>query len=47
MSLQINLMRLDHNSDLPLPKQMTASAAGADLYAANVEDVVLNLWKGQ
>ena len=41
MSLQINLMRLDHNSDLPLPKQMTASAAGADLYAANDEDITL------
>lgn len=41
MSIEINLKRLDHNEDLPLPKQMTTSAAGADLYAANTEDIVL------
>ena len=39
--ITINLKRLPHNADQPLPKQMTASAAGADLYAAVEEDVIL------
>lgn len=41
MSITINVKRLAHNSDQPLPQQMTVSAAGADIYAALEADVTL------
>ncbi|WP_262693224.1 dUTP diphosphatase [Kordiimonas aquimaris] len=33
-SVTINVKRLDHGADLPLPKYETAQSAGMDLYAA-------------
>ena len=40
-SISISFKRLPHGGDLPVPVYQTADAAGMDLYAAVVEDVVL------
>ena len=40
-SIEIEVVRLPHAHDLPLPDYATAAAAGADLLAAIAEDVVL------
>lgn len=37
----IQVIRLDHNTDLPLPAYATAQSAGMDLIAAVTEDVIL------
>lgn len=39
--IQVQLQRLPHGEDLPLPTWQTAGAAGADLHAAVTEPVVL------
>jgi dUTP pyrophosphatase len=38
--MQVKIQRL-HSLDLPLPRYMTAAAAGVDLCAANSEDLVI------
>jgi dUTP pyrophosphatase len=40
-TITVDVVRLDHGRDLPLPDYATADAAGADLLAAVVEDLVL------
>ena len=39
--ITVDVVRLDHGRDLPLPDYATADAAGADLLAAVAEDLVL------
>ncbi len=34
-------LRLDEDSDIPLPKYMTASSAGMDIYAAPKQDIMI------
>ena len=34
MTIQVNVMRLPHGADLPLPSYATSGAAGMDLLAA-------------
>src|SRR5687767_3134262 len=41
MSIPVRIRRADHNTDLPLPRQMTAEAAGFDIAAAVAEPVTL------
>jgi dUTP pyrophosphatase len=40
--LAVAVQKLPHHEDLPLPRYMTAHAAGMDLFAAVREDVVLS-----
>ena len=40
-SLNIDIEKLDHASDLPIPKYQTEGAAGMDLYAALSKPLVL------
>ncbi len=40
-SVEIEVKRLPHGNDLPLPDYATAAAAGADLLAAIDQDIVL------
>jgi len=40
-TITVDVVRLDHGRDLPLPDYATADAAGADLLAAVGEDLVL------
>jgi dUTP pyrophosphatase len=40
-TITVELVRLEHGRDLPLPDYATADAAGADLLAAVAEDLVL------
>jgi len=40
-SISISFKRLPHGGDMPVPVYQTTDAAGMDLYAAVVEDVVL------
>lgn len=42
-SVTINVKRLDHGADLPLPKYETAQSAGMDLYAALAENEQITL----
>ncbi len=38
---QVKIVKLEHGADLPLPTYATEQAAGADLFAAINEDIVL------
>ncbi|MBL8700927.1 MAG: dUTP diphosphatase [Alphaproteobacteria bacterium] len=40
-AIAVAVTRLPHGRDLPLPSRATADSAGADLFAAVTEDVVL------
>jgi dUTP pyrophosphatase len=40
-TITVDVVRLEHGRDLPLPDYATADAAGADLLAAVAEDLVL------
>ena len=46
MSLPLDIMRLPHGQDLPLPRYETEGAAGLDLLAAVPEDAPLSLAPG-
>ena len=46
MSLPLDIMRLPHGQDLPLPHYETEGAAGLDLLAAVPEDAPLSLAPG-
>jgi dUTP pyrophosphatase len=46
MSLEVELQRLPHGADLPLPQAATAGAAGLDLYAALPAGAPLSLAPG-
>jgi len=41
MNLKVQLKRLPHGMDLPLPKYMSDHAAGMDLYAAVLEETII------
>ena len=41
MILSVNIVRLPHAEGLPMPRYASAGAAGADLYAAVADDLVL------
>ena len=45
-TVHVNMQRLEHGADLPLPKQQSASAAGMDLAAAVPEDAPLEIAPG-
>jgi dUTP pyrophosphatase len=45
--IEVNVVRLAHGRDLPLPTYQSALAAGLDLLAALPEDAPLNLGSGQ
>ena len=38
---KIDLMKLPHSADLPLPAYQTDGAAGMDIYAALAEDIII------
>lgn len=46
MSVQVNIMRLPHGADLPLPSYQSPQAAGVDLLCAAPEDALLVLEPG-
>jgi dUTP pyrophosphatase len=46
-SIAVNVMRLPHGADLPLPSYQSASAAGLDLLAAVPADAPLTIAPGQ
>ena len=46
MSLPLDIMRLPHGQDLPLPRYETEGAAGLDLLAAVPEDAPMSLAPG-
>ncbi|OGC06287.1 deoxyuridine 5'-triphosphate nucleotidohydrolase [candidate division WOR-1 bacterium RIFOXYD2_FULL_36_8] len=41
MNIKVQVKRLAHGEDLPLPKYMSDHAAGMDLYAAVTEDLAI------
>ncbi|OGC08978.1 deoxyuridine 5'-triphosphate nucleotidohydrolase [candidate division WOR-1 bacterium RIFOXYC2_FULL_37_10] len=45
--MKVQVKRLEHGKDLPLPKYMSDHAAGMDLYAAVTEEVIIESggWK--
>lgn len=47
MNIKVQVKRLEHGKDLPLPKYMSDHAAGMDLYAAVTEEVIIESggWK--
>ncbi len=46
MAINVQIMRLPHGADLPLPSYQSAHAAGLDLYAAVPADAPLTLAPG-
>lgn len=46
MSVQVNIMRLPHGADLPLPSYQSPQAAGVDLLCAAPEEALLVLEPG-
>ena len=40
-AVSVDIMRLPHSADLPLPEYATSDSAGVDLLAAVFEDVIL------
>jgi len=47
VNIKVQVKRLEHGKDLPLPKYMSDHAAGMDLYAAVTEEVIIESggWK--
>ena len=46
MNVNVDIVRLDHAKDLPLPSYETPGAAGMDLRAANAEDAPIVIRPG-
>ncbi|MCL4139374.1 UNVERIFIED_CONTAM: hypothetical protein GTU68_059034 [Idotea baltica] len=46
MSVQVNIMRLPHGADMPLPSYQSPQAAGVDLLCAAPEEALLVLEPG-